>query len=539
MLKTSDGYANGVILDLAPWLARAALIREGEKLAVSTIHPVRAQRHPWSTTALHHFVVAAAAQWSGVVSDRVAPVLNRVEEAHLLRLRARLDRISTWIALPPFFGFFGLGSKVGTEPIERFPWYFFDPELILLHMVMAVMAFGGGLLYLIVYGLRALVRDALTRRLVAEATPPPPYSLFLRSFAIDETLKASTVGSIASMRSGEPLDLRLERALAPDTRLVKIGSRRVFDTAGGTHRPSLTDDDEWFRDFQRLAATADRIVMTPVLLRAGSGTGRELQAIGTTAWAEKTLFIAPGKGPVRLWLRGRTHRVPMRRLWSRSRDLCRKDFGISLPAYPGRSALIVPIGGHLTAVTGVGGDPWDHPRALALLTGVGARPVTAAREAWRLTQVTVFTVILGPAFVASFVALFIKLFEPIVRQLGMNPLWASLGAAVTTAVLLISRRLREQTSFHVLGWIRQALLGTAALFGVAVSLVATLAGLYVFGRTVDTAEGNPALAFVMLGAMATIIVTTQFLCNLVALALLPRTSRVLAAQSRTSGQAAR
>lgn len=148
---------------------RAALIREGEKPVVSTIRPVRAQQHPWSVTTLYNAAVDVVALRLGLILDLVAPMLNRAQEAHLLQMRARLDRVSAWIALPTFLGFSGLLTALGTKPIERFPWYFFDAELILLHMVMAVMAFGGGLAYLIVYGLRAQVRNALTRRLVAEA----------------------------------------------------------------------------------------------------------------------------------------------------------------------------------------------------------------------------------------------------------------------------------------------------------------------------------------------------------------------------------
>lgn len=305
------------------------------------------------------------------------PQATGVSETNLLQRRRRLDIIISLLGVPiavvvgsvfiPPFGALvipiigpplGLGSddlaqkfllSIGYEdsPLTYVSWW-------LGVLILALFA--------ILLQFRSNISSQLAHLVLRAEVPEGPFILYLRSFFVDEALNARSSGLLKSM-TPDNLQDRISKGVGSGIAIAKIGSRTLFDFAGGTIK---TDDDSWFSDFQKLADGAWLIVMTPIVLNPRSGTSRELREIAKRNWQHKTVFIVPQNWG--LWIPWGQFRIRtrVRDMWARSQLITQRLAGIALPRYRG-TALILFDGGQWLAVTGVAGRVWEHPKALAYL----------------------------------------------------------------------------------------------------------------------------------------------------------------------------
>jgi hypothetical protein len=261
-----------------------------------------------------------------------------------------------------------------------------------------------GLVFIFLW--RARLRTALAGHLVAPDSTPARFGLLLRSFFIDETLRAGSISFFPDVRDYESLELRLERGGGADYRLIKVGSRTTFDLSGGTHRPDLKDNEAWFVDVKRLITGAQHIFMSPIILSRDSGTAREIaHLVEDPNRLDRTYFVCPADRRLRLRRSGRRHVVRVRQLWEESRRLCRTEFGLELPQHASRGAILIRSGDRLVPVVGLLGREWHHPKSLRILFGYQPAPSRALPDAWQYTLAAVWTGLWVPALSGLFAAL--------------------------------------------------------------------------------------------------------------------------------------
>ncbi len=253
---------------------------------------------------------------------------------------------------------------------------------------------------------RARLRTALAGHLVAPDSTPARFGLLLRSFFVDETLRAGSITLFPDVRNNESLELRLERSGGPDYRLIKVGSRTAFDLSGGTHRPDLKDNEAGFLDVKRLITGAQHIFMSPIILSRDSGTAREIaHLVEDPNRLERTYFVCPADRRLRLSRSGRRDVVRVRQLWEESRRLCGTEFGLELPQHASRGAILIRSGDRLVPIVGLLGREWHHPKSLKILFGYQPAPSRALPDAWHYTLAAVWTGLWVPAFSGLFAAL--------------------------------------------------------------------------------------------------------------------------------------
>jgi hypothetical protein len=302
------------------------------------------------------------------------PQTERTTETELLRKRRIGARVTGWLfpilAITVFTGF-----GIVLDKLDFLPPLLAPPRLHRSTEIVVVIA---GAVLAIPYLFALWRMGSVSNRLAEMVCSPPsdvpgrPYVLLLRSFFLDQTLKAGSVGFWPSYRDNESLQERLASALR-DHEVVKIGRSRPFDWYGGS---VISSNADWEQRFLALAERASLIVMCPVTLSSSSGTYRELSEIVDRGWLAKTVMIAP---PTKrwVWLRGRDG-LPglwsVRRLWEETRKLTTAIPELDLPqrrSMPG--ALLVRNGSQWTTIVGVLGRDWDHPASLnrLLVRGLG------------------------------------------------------------------------------------------------------------------------------------------------------------------------
>lgn len=227
--------------------------------------------------------------------------------------------------------------------------------------------------------------------------PGRPYVLLLRSFFLDQTLKAGAVGIWPSYRDNESLQARLAGALG-DYEVIKIGSSRPFDWYGGS---VISGDADWYSRFVVLAERASLIVMCPVTLSPTSGTYRELSEIAARGWLSKTVLVAPPtRRLVWMWGRGSIARWwTIRRLWEETRQVTATIPGLELPERRAEAgALMLRNGTRWTSIVGVLGRDWDHPGSMKRLLVRGLSSVGPLLSAAHLVKSLLILFLVVPCF---------------------------------------------------------------------------------------------------------------------------------------------
>jgi len=198
--------------------------------------------------------------------------------------------------------------------------------------------------------------------------PTKPFILFLRSFFIEQAIKAEEP-FIPFVKFDRSLPREIQHALGNKELVCKIGSRKLFpDLDGGI---VWSHDDTWFERFKLLATHAKVVMMVPIVLPSqdGStdkpGTLKEIEHLAHDRLIEKTVFVVPPATRVLMSLKRRQGLFPsVSALWEQSRQLLRRESLVELPPYPGGHGLLFPDTNGWIFVNAVSGRPWNSWRAL-------------------------------------------------------------------------------------------------------------------------------------------------------------------------------
>jgi len=256
-------------------------------------------------------------------------------------------------------------NSIRHEVLRSIAFLHSDESVRLQHSIFAIHYFT--LIAVLAWGVASTSR-VLDSIVFIPELPTKPFVLFLRSFFIEQAIKAEEP-FIPLGKFDRSLPREIQHALGNKELVCKIGSRKLFpDLDGGI---VWSHDATWFERFKLLATHAKVVMMVPIVLpsQEGStdkpGTLKEIEHLAHERLIEKTVFVVPPPTRVLMSLKRRQGLFPsVSALWEQSRQLLRRESLVELPPYPGGHGLLFPDRNGWIFVNAVSGRPWNSWRAL-------------------------------------------------------------------------------------------------------------------------------------------------------------------------------